>query len=37
MSQTVKYGIRAGFRGIVGIQIGNLIFFLCIACGPVTL
>ena len=37
MSQTSRYGWRAGFRGIAGIQIGNLIFFVCIACGLVTL
>ena len=37
MSQTAKYGWQAGFRGIAGIQIGNLIFFLCIGLGLVTL
>lgn len=37
MSQTAKYGRQAGFRGIAGIQIGNLIFFLCIGLGLVTL
>ena len=37
MSQTARYGLQAGFRGIAGIQIGNLIFFLCIAFGLVTL
>jgi homoserine/homoserine lactone efflux protein len=37
MSQTARYGWRAGLRGIVGIQIGNLTFFLCIAFGLVTL
>ena len=37
MSQTAKYGLPAGFRGIAGIQIGNFIFFLCIALGLVTL
>jgi homoserine/homoserine lactone efflux protein len=37
MSQTAKSGIQAGFRGILGIQIGNVIFFLCIAFGLVTL
>jgi homoserine/homoserine lactone efflux protein len=37
MSQAVRYGLEAGFRGVVGIQIGNLIFFLCLAFGLVTL
>ena len=37
MSQATSYGLGAGFRGVVGIQIGNLIFFLCIASGLVTL
>jgi len=37
MSQAARYGTKAGFRGVVGIQIGNLIFFLCIAFGLVTL
>jgi homoserine/homoserine lactone efflux protein len=37
MSQTARYGLQAGLRGIVGIQLGNLIFFLCIALGLVTL
>jgi homoserine/homoserine lactone efflux protein len=37
MSQAAKYGLPSGLRGIVGIQIGNLIFFLCISFGLVTL
>ena len=37
MSQAARHGLQAGFRGIVGIQIGNLIFFVCIAFGLVTL
>jgi homoserine/homoserine lactone efflux protein len=37
MSQTARYGLQAGLRGIVGIQLGNFIFFLCIAVGLVTL
>jgi homoserine/homoserine lactone efflux protein len=37
MSQTARYGWQAGLRGVVGIQIGNIIFFLCIAFGLVTL
>jgi homoserine/homoserine lactone efflux protein len=37
MSQAAKYGWQSGFRGIAGIQIGNLIFFLCMALGLVTL
>jgi len=37
ISQAARYGTKAGFRGVVGIQIGKLIFFLCIAFGLVTL
>jgi threonine/homoserine/homoserine lactone efflux protein len=37
MSQTARYGWQVGLRGVVGIQIGNVIFFLCIAFGLVTL
>jgi leucine efflux protein len=37
MSQAARYGTKAGSHGVVGIQIGNLIFFLCIAFGLVTL
>jgi homoserine/homoserine lactone efflux protein len=37
MSQTARYGVQAGLRGVVGIQIGNFIFFLGIAFGLVTL
>jgi threonine/homoserine/homoserine lactone efflux protein len=37
MSQAARYGLQAGFRGILGIQIGNLIFFLCAAFGLVAL
>jgi homoserine/homoserine lactone efflux protein len=37
MSQTARYGWQAGLRGVVGIQIGNVIFFLCIAFELVTL
>jgi homoserine/homoserine lactone efflux protein len=37
MSQAARYGLESGFRGVVGIQIGNLIFFLCLAFGLVTL
>ena len=33
VSQTARYGLQAGLRGIVGIQLGNLIVFLCIAVG----
>jgi threonine/homoserine/homoserine lactone efflux protein len=33
MSQSARYGLQAGFRGILGIQIGNIVFFLCIAFG----
>ena len=37
MSQAARHGLAAGFRGVIGIQIGNLIFFLGIAFGLVTL
>jgi homoserine/homoserine lactone efflux protein len=37
MSQTARDGVQAGLRGVVGIQIGNFIFFLGIAFGLVTL
>ena len=37
MSQAARYGLGAGFRGVVGIQLGNLVFFLGIAFGLVTL
>jgi homoserine/homoserine lactone efflux protein len=33
MSQASRYGLWAGFMGILGIQIGNFIFFLCVAFG----
>jgi homoserine/homoserine lactone efflux protein len=36
MSQTARYGWLAGLRGVVGIQIGNAIFFLGLAFGLVT-
>jgi homoserine/homoserine lactone efflux protein len=35
MSQAARYGPSAGFLSILGIQLGNLIFFLCIASGLV--
>jgi homoserine/homoserine lactone efflux protein len=37
MSQAARYGLQAGFRGVLGIQLGNLVFFLCIAFGLVAL
>jgi homoserine/homoserine lactone efflux protein len=37
MSQAARYGWRAGFRGILGIQLGNFVFFLCIAFGLISL
>lgn len=33
MSQSARYGLQAGFWGILGVQIGNIVFFLCIAFG----
>ncbi len=37
MSQAARYGWQAGFRGILGIQLGNFVFFLCIAFGLIAL
>jgi homoserine/homoserine lactone efflux protein len=37
MSQAARYGWQAGFRGVLGIQLGNLLFFLCIASGLLAL
>jgi homoserine/homoserine lactone efflux protein len=37
MSQAAKYGLRAAWIGILGIQMGNIFFFGCIAFGLVTL
>ena len=33
VSQAARHGLRAGFAGILGIQIGNFIFFVCVAFG----
>ena len=33
MSQAARYGWSSGVRAVVGIQLGNLVFFLCIALG----
>ncbi|HEY5814172.1 MAG TPA: LysE family translocator [Terrimicrobiaceae bacterium] len=37
MSQVARHGLRAGFLGIVGIQLGNLAFFVCIGAGLMAL
>jgi homoserine/homoserine lactone efflux protein len=37
ISQATRYGWRAGFRGVLGIQLGNFVFFLCIAFGLIAL
>jgi leucine efflux protein len=37
MSQAARYGLQAGFRGVLGIQLGNLLFFLWIASGLIAL
>jgi homoserine/homoserine lactone efflux protein len=37
MSQAARYGWQTGFRGILGIQLGNLVFFVCIAFGLIAL
>lgn len=33
VSQAARHGLRAGFAGIFGIQIGNFILFVCVAFG----
>lgn len=33
VSQATRHGFRASLSGISGIQTGNLLFFVCIACG----
>ncbi|HUC84660.1 MAG TPA: LysE family translocator [Candidatus Acidoferrales bacterium] len=33
MAQSTRYGFRRSLAGISGIQFGNLLFFICIACG----
>lgn len=37
MSQATRHGFRASVAGILGTQAGNLVFFICIALGLVTL
>jgi threonine/homoserine/homoserine lactone efflux protein len=37
ISQATRYGWQAGFRGVLGIQLGNFVFFLCIAFGLIAL
>jgi homoserine/homoserine lactone efflux protein len=37
VSQSTRYGFRSSIAGISGIQLGNLVFFVCIACGLGTL
>src|SRR5258708_25649603 len=33
MAQATRYGFRSSLAGIAGIQVGNLLFFICIAFG----
>jgi homoserine/homoserine lactone efflux protein len=33
MAQSTRYGFRSSIAGISGIQLGNFVFFICIACG----
>ncbi len=33
MAQSTRYGFRSSLAGISGIQVGNLLFFVCIALG----
>jgi len=37
VAQSTRYGFRSSLAGIAGIQLGNLIFFVCIAFGLGTL
>lgn len=37
MTQATRHGFRASLAGILGTQAGNLVFFICIAFGLVTL
>ncbi len=37
MAQATRYGFRSSLAGITGIQLGNLLFFACIALGLGTL
>jgi homoserine/homoserine lactone efflux protein len=37
MSQATRNGFRASLAGITGTQVGNLVFFICIALGLATL
>jgi homoserine/homoserine lactone efflux protein len=37
MTQATRYGFRSSLAGISGIQVGNFVFFLCIALGIGTL
>lgn len=37
VAQSTRYGFRSSLAGISGIQLGNLVFFLCIALGLGTL
>lgn len=37
MTQAARHGVRASVNGIAGIQAGNGVFFICIACGLASL
>jgi homoserine/homoserine lactone efflux protein len=37
VSQAARYGWRAACLGVLGIQLGNIALFICIACGLVAL
>src|SRR5687768_17187041 len=37
MAHSTRYGFRSSVAGIMGIQFGNLLFFVCIALGLATL
>lgn len=37
MTQATRHGFRASLTGVMGIQVGNLLFFACIALGLTTL
>lgn len=33
MAQSTRYSFRSGLAGVLGIQLGNAVFFVCAACG----
>jgi len=37
MAQSTRYGFRSSLAGVSGIQVGNFLFFVCVALGLATL